>query len=331
MGGRIRMRRRRALLTLLGGLAAAALLTPSARASTPSLSFRGFAATGLRLTDIAWTGHHFLLVNNTTNVVSATGPAGTPLTQFAAMPRQVEETRCSVSTGSHGFTPGDIYCHSPDNKIYRISASGKRISVLAALPHSQRSDGALNFDTVGSFGFALLAATGRSGTSKAAGGALFAISPSGKVRLVGSYPGPGGADEVAVAPAGFGSVGGQALLTVDAGHSGRLLAMNAQGLTRTLLRLPDGPNPIAVLRLGSTPPAGAAQVGLYVTDTRSHTVFLAPGAELAAYSGDVLVGSELRGIIWIVRPRGHGFTALKLPTNLSSPRYNLEAAVFVAG
>lgn len=320
----------RALRTLIGVLATALVLTTSVSASPSIVRFRAFAHTGRRLTDIVWTGRQFLYVNNTTNSVAASGPTGAPLTQFAAMPRQIEETRCSVSPGTHGFTPGDIYCHSPDNKIYRISADGKQVTVLAVLPHSARSDGAITFDTSGSFGYALIAATGRSGVSTPAGGTVFAVGPTGKVRRIGTYYSPGGADEVAIAPAGFGSAAGQVLLTVDAGHTGSLVGMNAHGRARTLLKLPDGLNPIAVLSPGKAPPAGAAEPGLYVTDTLSHNVFVAPSADLAPYAGEVVIGSELRGRFWVVRPLGHGFAAITLTTSLTGAKYNLEAAIYIA-
>ncbi len=296
----------------------------------PTLHFRVFAQTGLRLTDIVWTGKQFLYVDNTTNRVAAAGAAGRPLAPFAAMPRQVEETRCHPSPGAHGFAAGDIYCHSPDNKIYRLSADGKKVAVFATLPHVARSDGALAFDTVGAFGYSLLAATGRSGSANP-GGVVFAIDSAGKVRRVGAYHNAGGADGIAVAPTRFGSAGGQALLTVDAGKSGSMVAMDARGRVRTLLRLPDGPNPIVALTSGQTPRAGSALPGLYVVDTLSRAVFVAPAAELAPYQGDVVVGSELRGLFWAVRPRGHGFNAMELPTTFHGKAYNLEGATYVGG
>ncbi len=158
--------------------------------ATPVLHFRVFARTGLRLTDVVWTGARFLYVDNTTNRVAAASPSGRPLTPFAAMPRQVEETRCRPSPGAHGFAAGDIYCHAPDNKIYRLSPDGKRVAVFATLPHVARSDGALTFDTVGAFGYSLLAATGRSG-SASPGGVVFAIDSAGKARRVGALSSAG--------------------------------------------------------------------------------------------------------------------------------------------
>src|SRR5947208_4997228 len=216
--------RMRSLGMVTAALVLAAVVTTAAGAGVPTVHFRVFARTGLRLTDIVWTGRQFLYVDNTTNRVAAAGPSGMPLRPFAQMPRQVEETRCSPSPGAHGFAAGDLYCHSPDNKIYRISPDGKTVTVFAVLPHSPRSDGALTFDTAGAFGYALIAATGRSGAATPAGGSVLAIDPAGKVRRIGRYQNPGGADEIAVAPAGFGSASGHLLLAVDAGKSGSLVA-----------------------------------------------------------------------------------------------------------
>lgn len=319
----------RVLGAAVGVLTAVLALAATAETAAPTVHFQVFANTGLRLTDIVWTGRQFLYVDNTTNRVMAAGPEGMPLKAFAKMPRQVEETRCVVSPGSHGFRAGDIYCHSPTNKIYRISPDGRRVTVFATLPHSPRSDGALTFDTGGAFGHALLAATGRSGAATPSGGTVFTIDHAGMVRRVGTYPNPGGADEIAIAPSPFGSASGQALITVDAGHTGSLVAMNAAGRARTLVDLPDGPNPIAVLKRGQAPPAGAARPGLYVTDTTSHQVFFAPAPELRSYAGAVVVGSELGGLFWVVRPRGGGFTARALLTSLGGTQYNLEAAIYI--
>ena len=143
----------------------AALAAPSAAApERTALHFKVFARTGIRLTDVVWTGSRFLYVENTTNAVSAAGPAGTPVRKFASLPKMSEETRCVVSPGGHSFPAHLIFCHTPDNRIYQLSRNGKRVSVFATLPNTSQSDGALAFDNVGRFGYRLVAATGRSGT-----------------------------------------------------------------------------------------------------------------------------------------------------------------------
>lgn len=306
-----------------------AIASVSSAAAPPRLQFRVFARTGLNLTDIVWTGTQFLYVDNTTNTVSAAPPSGMPMKPFAAMPRKVEETRCALSPGSHGFPANMIFCHSPDNKIYEISRNGKHMSVFATLPTpaSPPADGALAFDTVGDFGYRLIAATGRSGAPKPSGGTVFAVDSKGQSERIGRYVGPGGADELAIAPATFGSLGGQALLTVDPGRvGGRIVAMDPRGQTRLVAKLPDGPNPIAFISGSSS---GAATPGLYITDTLSHNVFFAPAKPLAGYRGDAIVGSELKGWWWVIRPQGQGFQAIRVKTNLDAKTYNLEGAIYL--
>src|SRR5207248_1267 len=132
---------------------------------------------------------------------------------------------------------------------------------------------------------------------------VYALGPGGGVRRVGVYPGPGGAENLALAPARFGAAAGELLLAIDArGKGGRLLAMTSAGRARLLVKLPYGINPIAPLVAAAH---GAAVPGLYVADTVSKKVWFLPAAALAAYAGEVLVGGE-KGLarFWIVRPSG---------------------------
>jgi hypothetical protein len=309
-----------------------AALTPlvATRGGSHELHFQTFARTGLRLTDILWTGRQFLYVDNTTNRVWAAGPSGGPLRLFARMPREVEETRCAVSLGGHGFPTGAIYCDSPTNTIYQVSPDGRKVTVFASLSHTPRSDGALTFDTVGRFGYNLVAATGRSGSPGAHGGTVFRIDARGTVRRVGVYTNPGGADEIGIAPGQFGSASGAALLSVDAGKTGSLVAVDAGGHARTLARFPDGLNPMAILTPGRGPRAGVVRPGLYVTDTMSHRVFFVAASTLEPYAGKVIVGSELQGRFWVVLPSRQRFVVQGLSTSLTKTHYNLEGATYIA-
>jgi hypothetical protein len=311
------------------GALVGALVAPSgAHAPTVSLHFRVLAETGIRLTDIAWTGDRFLYVENTTNTVWSAPPSGSPLAAFATMPQKVEETRCRVSPGTHGWEQGLVFCHSPDNVIYRITADGRGVTVFARLPETAISDGALAFDTGGAFGFGMVAVTGRSGSTKAAGGNVYAVDNSGSVRRVAHYAGPGGADEVEIAPSGFGRAARAALLTVDATSKGKLLAVRADGSSTVVARFADGPNPIAAVV--PSPIRGGAHAGLYVTDTLSKTAFVAPASDLRRYQGRVIVGSELKGLFWVVRPRPGGFETRRLTTTLHAKHYNLEGMAYVS-
>src|SRR5579862_5711054 len=315
----------------LAAIVAAAVCAGAAGAApTPSLSFRVFAATGHGMDSIVWTGSRFLYVENTTNTVYSAPPAGLPIAPFASMPNESEETRCVLSPGTHGFPAGAIFCHAPDNRVYEISADGSSVKLFATVPVSvpPAADGALTFDSVGRFGYRLVAATGRSGAPTPSGGVVFTIGPSGSLKGIGQYAGPGGADEVAIAPAGWGTAAGEALLTVDAGSSGgALVAMDARGRTRTLARFPDGPNPIEVIprHMRTT---GTPAPGLYVTDDETKNVFFAPASQLARFGGDVVVGSEIQARWWIVEPRGKGYAVVALRTNLHGT-FGLEGSTLV--
>lgn len=315
-------------------LALAAVGSAAAGASRPTLSFRVFANTGHNMDAILWTGRQFLYVENTANTIWSAPAAGVPLQQFASMPNMVEETRCVLSPGSHGFPAGVIFCHSPDNKIYEISSDGGSVTVFATLPAPAGtvSDGALDWDSGGHFGYQLVAATGRSGAGQPPGGAVFTISAAGVVGEVGTYSGPG-ADEVMIAPASFGSVGGQALLTLDGGaDTGSLVAMDANGNTRTVLQLSGGLNPIAAIPATSSVAKQTQQMptaGLYVTNDINSYVYFAPASQLAGYAGDLILGSEDKAQFWIVIPRGKSFRALPVRHTLRGRNYSLEGCVFV--
>jgi len=299
-----------------------------ARAPGGGLHFRVLANTGIRLTDVAWTGKRLLYVENTVNTIWSAPPAGKPLTKFASLPKEVEETRCRISPGTHGWPAGAIFCHTPTNTIYRIPAGGGEATVFARIDDTDVADGALAFDTVGRFGYGLVAATGRSGAGQPPGGTVYRIDPGGSVKKIGTYDGPGGADEVEIAPARFGSAAGAALLAVDAGKTGRLAAMDANGKVATVAPLGDGPNPIAAI--SPSVARGGKRAGLYLTDTLSHNALFAPASDVRAYAGGVIVGSELKGLFWVVRPRGSGFEVKRLVTTLRAKGYNLEGMTYVS-
>jgi hypothetical protein len=299
-------------------------------AASPPLSFSLFAQTGLQLGGIVWTGTRFIYVPETTGELRAGDVTGRQVIDFARIDPRGEETRCVHLRAAYGFARG-LYCHTPDNRILRLSDDGTTIEDFARLPsEANASDGALAFDTGSKFGHALVAATGGSAV---AGGEVYAVDASRSVTRIGSYSGPGGAENVAIAPAGFGPVSSQLLLTIDdSDHNGRLLAMAPNGSVSTLLSgLAWGLNPIAVLTRGRS--LGAVRRGLYLADWETRNVYFLPGEKLRPYLGRVLVGTERDAHLYVVRYRGGRYRAKRLTTNLSTlaPSYNLEGALFLDG
>jgi hypothetical protein len=307
-------------------------LAGSAQAATPKITWQVFAKTGHKPDGIVWTGKQFLYVENTANTLWSAPPAGMPVAQFASMPSMTEETRCIASPGSHGFTAGAFYCHSPDDKLYEIGADGSSVKLFAQLPVDPSNpvdDGALTWDDVGHYGYRLLAATGRSGAATPAGGTVYAIDASGNVQKLGDYPGPGGADEITMAPSKFGSVGGQALLTVDPGAAGgALVAMDPAGKLTTVASFKTGPNPVAAIPK-LTRKSGAPAAGFYLTEDLSGFVYFAPASDFARFAGNVLVGTELTGRFYVVSPSGSHFKLTPFRSNVHGTKFGFEAGIFV--
>jgi hypothetical protein len=307
----------------------------AAGSSGPYFRVSVFARPGMSMDDVVWTGSQFLYVVNTQNTVYSAPAAGGPIQLFATMPSLVEETRCILSPGTHGFPTGVIYCHSPDNKIYEIAADGSTMSVLATLPapYPPAADGALAFDDVGRFGYRLVAATGRSGAATPSGGVVYTISPSGVVQEVGGYKGPGGADELMIAPAGFGTLGGDALLTVDAGPSGgHVVALDPEGHTQSIASFPgDGPNPIVAIpgAVKTSATTGSPLAGIYITDDTTQNIYYISAMQLTRFSGDIFVATENDGYFWILTPQGARIQAIPVGNTLRHKGHGLEGATYV--
>src|SRR5579864_2666450 len=179
---------RRGYLTLFPALAA--LTASAASAAPPRLTLHPFLKTNLPLGDVVATDGRVFYVAEHTGQIEVGGLDGSRPRRFATVPQAGEETRCTPSPRKTRFAPG-LYCHTAANNIYRVTPSG-RVLLFARLPERRTSDGALAFDTSGRFKSTLLAATGRSDDHH--GGAVYAIDAHGAVAKLGSYPGPGGAE-----------------------------------------------------------------------------------------------------------------------------------------
>jgi hypothetical protein len=316
----------RRLATVLAAAVAVVAASTAGGAGTP-IPVSIYDHTGIRLTDVVWTGSRLLYMENTTNVLWAPGK---PPTQFATMPRVVEETRCVPSPAAHGWPAGSLFCHSPDNVVYRVQADGA-VNELARLNNPLISDGAVVFDRIGTFGYRLLVATGRSGAEQQ-GGTIYAVSANGAVARIGGYGSSrhGGAENMVQAPRGFGTVGGWLVLALDAGaKSGSVIAFGPKRQNRVLAYLPDGANPVVVVPAKPPTRRPAVPRGLYVTDTNSTNVFHVGEGALRRYAGDIVVGTEIGAQFWAVAPHGTGFTTRRIPLTLPGSNFNLEGAAFV--
>jgi hypothetical protein len=301
----------------------AALPTRAAESSSPNLHFRVFVRTGLPLSGVLWTGTQFVYSTEGRDKLYADDASGKGPRVFAKVPLNKGEMRCTLSPGVHGFAPNAIYCHGSQGQIYDISADGHTVKQFAVIPTPHGSDGALTYDSTGAFGYTLLAATGG---SDAGPGAVYAIRSDGLSRRVGSYSGPGGAENMAIAPRGLGAVAGQALITVDKhDHLGRLLAMDAHGHVTTLVKgLTWGLDPLAAIPAGQDSGSGA----LYLADWLTHNVLVAPAAPLRPFAGDLLVGTERHNQLYVLERQGTAYRLLRIRTNLHMPDSNYEGVEF---
>lgn len=323
--------------TLVAALcvASSAAGATAAPADRPMLTFKLFSATNLPIDQVFWTGRRFMYANERAGILSQSDGKGNKIEPFVTFAKSfggATEMRCAVGVGASW--PRGVYCHTPTNELVWISIDGKSSKVIARLPRPVGiSDGGIAFDNVGQFGGRLIVSTGESGT-RPGGGSIYSISPNGTVALVGSYPGPGGADNLAIAPVGFGKAAGSVLIAIDnVKVSGRLLAMNARGKVTVIAdHLGNGLNPIQVIRPApSHRAAGTAAPGLYFSDDTTGNVYFAPAAPIRRYVNDVVVGTELHAWFWVVRPNraGKGYEALRLKSNLPSKTWGIKSAAYI--
>jgi hypothetical protein len=306
---------------------AALAVAPAATPAQAPIHFSTFVTTDLPLGEVQWTGREFLYNAENLGKLEVSDAKGGNIRTFATFDQGGEEMRCRVPTVK--YWPDGVYCHTPDNRIVRFNRDGTGLTEIARLPGNENSDGAIAFDTVGRFGYGLVAATGGSASN---GGEVYVVRTSGKVTLVGGYPGGGGAENIAIAPARFGRHGGSVLIAIDEDHvQGRVLAMDRKGKVEPIATgLGNGINPIVVVEASPAKrAAGSPAAGAYFSDTLTKAVWFAPAAALKQYAGGVMVGSELQGDFWIVRPKGNGFEKVALASDLPRQPWNFEGACYV--
>jgi hypothetical protein len=83
-------------------------------------------------------------------------------------------------------------------------------------------------------------------------------------------------------------------------------------------------------RAGSASASRRAAPGFYVADHEHQERLLRAAAQLAAYVGEVLVGTELGARFFVITSHGAGYQTRELRTNLPNANYNLEGATYVS-
>jgi hypothetical protein len=309
-------------------VAALVAVPAAAPAAGPTLHVTTFAHTDLPLGQVYWTGREFLYASENLGTLETSDAAGTVFRPFAAFDQGGEEMRCAVPPNRYWLE--GIYCHTPDNRIVRFGSDGSGPTLLARVPASGNSDGALAFDDVGRYGYALLVATGGSASD---GGQVFAIRKDGRVQPIASYPGPGGAENLAIPPSTFGAIAGACLLSIDQDSvSGRLLAIDRKGKVTTVADgLGNGVNPLVVIKASpKVRPTGSPAAGLYLADTTSKQIWFAPASQFSGFTrGAVLVCTEVgaQPQCWIVLP---SLSVVTAPNDLPQRAWNLEGSAYVS-
>jgi hypothetical protein len=148
-----------AMLCCLAGAHPARAALPA-----PSLQFQQFALTTLPQDAIAWDGSAFIYGGENTRTLMTSDADGQGVKPFIKLPANHGEIRCVASPGAHGFPANTVFCAISNGDIFRIGAHDTAPALFAHLPTTKATDGALAFDTVGAFGYALVAASGGSDT-----------------------------------------------------------------------------------------------------------------------------------------------------------------------
>jgi hypothetical protein len=325
-----------------------------------SISVEMFQQNRYGTDDLVVTGTTFLTMAERQPDISYGGTSGPGTRVFAHIPVPAHgesgEMRCRLSPGKYGFAAGYIFCHAGNGCIYSVPPDGKHVTQFACLPSNatRPTDGALTFDDTpnGTFHHALLAASGGSGSGP---GAVYALGFDARkhisVTLIGAYPGSAagdldssGAENMVMAPPGFGPTRGVVLITVDNNdHDGGLLAMDGRGQVRVLVhdlpdsQNPDGLNAVVVLAApGHGVPGVTAKPGLYLTNYQTGNTLLAPAAQFQPFLGKVLVGTEDNDGLYVVDWQRTSVPPYHLTVDASmsptdEPYLHFEGALYVSG
>jgi len=275
------------------------------------------------LTGMTWDGKEFIASYGINNVplvnVSLDGQTVTP---FA--PKFVGKDECyaAVSLGKAGFPAGYLYVNF-DPSIYQIDPTGSTVTLFSTPPGSSRI-AYVAFDTVGTWGYALLALDDN--------GLLWSIRSDGTAKVLAnfsSFAGPlssqrGGLkpEGIAVAPQSFGALAGYLFITLEG--AGKILAISPNDTSKVTVVSMPGEQPERVIQI----PAAS---DLYVAEFDTGARVRIPAANFSNYVGSLLVITEGEvepfGSFNVLQPAGNNFTLTRIGAVTGKPHY--EGASFV--
>ena len=203
------------------------------------------------------------------------------------------------------YWPDGIYCHLPDNRIFRIARDGSSMVLFAQLPAAAlRRRPRLRLD--GQVRVRAPCGDRRVGVERR----RRLRDPPGRPRPARRrLPGPRRRRRDRDGTEGVRHGLRPLLLSIDQDSvTGRVLAIDRKGSTQVVASgLGNGDNPIAAIPPAPKYPAGRlTAAGLYVPNTNTMDVYFARRGAAAPYAGQVLVGTELQGNFWLIRPTANG-------------------------
>ncbi len=276
------------------------------------------------LTGMTWDGKEFIASYGINNVpLINMSLDGQKITPFAPSFSGKDECYAAVSEGKGGFPQGYLYINF-DPSIYKIDPTGNSVQVFSS-PAGASRIAYVAFDTVGTWGYALLALDDN--------GLLWSITSDGTAKVLGnfsSYATPESAkrgglkpEGIAVAPQSFGSYGGYLFITLEG--AGKILAIPPNNTTKvTTVAQFSGEQPERILQI---PPASDLYVAEFDTGARVRV----PAANFSNYVGSLLVITEGEiepfGSFNVLQASGAGVTLTRIGAVTGSPHF--EGASFV--
>ena len=221
------------------------------------------------------------------------------------------ESAIAISPGLGNFATGEVFVLLA-GELFEVPAAGSSAPIAAALTLANLTRGnmGLAFDATGTFGYTLLAVGGSHGF-------VDEIDAASEVRSLGSFgvnvEGP------AVAPTGFGTVGGELVVAQSFGSS--VLAMDPTGSVRPFASYGS---PAEGISFVPTIACSFSTTGdaYFVADTSNNSLLAVPASTFGKVAGSGLILGEARGAgVGLLLTNGSTSRLLKISGNLEGASY----------